>query len=331
MPKFRSQPVGQKSQTFKDERLIRFKKYCQAISINTDNSLILFASDSSITLFQYKFAQLKYIQNCRNHKNYVTTLNNFKNNFQFISGSIDSNIVLWPLNLMANRKYLQQLQGHTGIITCQVLIPKIENFIITGSMDNKIKFWNVSQLQQWRCVQKITDHKDSVLALATNLEGNKVLSSGKDNIILVFEQNKLLYWQVRQKIKVNQFGYLLNFIDHFTITFQPKQSSHLHLYKTNQMGDFEFPTNILVGGGGQYCHQYNTNKLLIITKNGWNLNIINHIHDFTNEKDIFLLKESIEFFDQYFFGTLSQDGEYLITWDTQNLQIFIKKINSENN
>ncbi|CAD8207529.1 unnamed protein product [Paramecium pentaurelia] len=332
MPKFRTLSVEKKYKTFVEENSIRFEKYCYAISINKDNSIIFVASDSSITLFQFKFTQLKYLQNCRNHKDYVTTLNNFKNNSQFISGSMDSNIVLWSLNLMANRKYLQILQGHTEMITCSVVLPKFENFIISGSKDNKIKFWSISQQkQQWRCVQTITDHQDSILALATNIEGSKVISSGQDNIILVIEQNKELYWEIRQKIQVDQYGYRLNFIDEFTITFQPEKSPHMHMYKMNQMGDFQLTKNIDIAGGGQYCNllfpsQYNSSKHLLITKNGWNLNIIRHI----KQKDLFLLQESIEFADQYVYGILSDDGEYLITWDTQSSEISIKKFKKFN-
>ncbi|CAD8207440.1 unnamed protein product [Paramecium octaurelia] len=97
------------------------------------------------------------------------------------------------------------------------------------------------------------------------------------------------------------------------------------------MGDFVQTTaNIFVAGGGQFCQilfpsQYNSKKGLLIIKNGWNLNILRHIHDKINDKDIFQLQESIEFADQYIYGIMSDDGEYLIIWNSQSQQISIKK------
>ncbi|CAD8209903.1 unnamed protein product [Paramecium pentaurelia] len=42
-----------------EENSIRFQKYFQVISIDKDDSFIFVASDSSITLFQFKFTQFK--------------------------------------------------------------------------------------------------------------------------------------------------------------------------------------------------------------------------------------------------------------------------------
>ncbi|CAD8155287.1 unnamed protein product [Paramecium pentaurelia] len=247
---------------------------------------------------------------------------------QFISASHDKQIIIWSIN--HNNQWIssQKLNGHSDWIFCLVL-NKNEDLIISGSDDKTIKFWQ--KKQQWLCSQTITDHTDIVCGLSLNEQQNKLISCGYDKFILIIEQSSQDYkWNVIQKITVEQYGYRLCFINDNVFTFQPYSKELMHVYEmSNTNKQYSKTKDILVKSDYNGCEvyfpqQYINSKCLLVNKNGYNVNLIRK-----NQNDDFITLQSIQFGTNFLFGQMSEDGEYLITWDDKSNEIQIRKCDYE--
>ncbi|CAD8215398.1 unnamed protein product [Paramecium octaurelia] len=307
---------------------------CQAIAINKQNKFVIVTSDSKILVIFFKNGQLKKLATIIKHKKDVSTLNFFNYNSNFVSGS--QSVIIWPLSLISNQKYIQKISGHAKMIQCLALHPS-EFLIVSGSSDATIQFW--FNYEQQLNNQKITDHKDSVFGLAINKEGNRIVSCGKDKLILIIEKSNSHhpFWQVRQTITSNEFGYRICFINDNAIAFQPisyykgynNGTDHLHIYTPDEDQIYTKSKEIMVAGGGQICHYYfpsiyNSNKEILLVKNGYMVSLL-RINDQFKGKNQYIFFNCLKFYKGLIIGTLSEDGEYFITWDAKSKEIQIRK------
>ncbi|CAD8198415.1 unnamed protein product [Paramecium octaurelia] len=302
---------------------------CWAVSINSDDKLLLTGAESNINIMQFKGGAIKKIQTIQKHKSWITTLNFFKQMPLFISGS--SSVKIWSQNILSNPKFLLKLWDHSQNIQCLALRNSNPSVIITGSKDCNIKFWCQKE-NQWFCQQTIREHSNIVTGLSLNQEGNSLISCGDDNQILIIKSIDDQRWNVVQKIQAH--GVRLSFISKETFAFQPWQSDKLELYTYEpQVGYYKKNKELAISGCKQFCTHlfpcsFITSKQILLSKNGYNLNLIklNTSSSILHGK----LEQAIEF--NYpnnwlgtIFGTMSENGDFLITWDSQSKQIQIRK------
>ncbi|CAD8197250.1 unnamed protein product [Paramecium pentaurelia] len=303
---------------------IKQEEQCCAIAFNTDNSIVIAGSKNNIKVFQHIKGRLNQISLLSEHKDTVLTLNfmNYSNNF--VSGSNDQQIIIWQMVKQNKWKCQQKLNGHTNAIFC-LLLNYSDDLIISGGLDNTIKFW--MKQNRWVCYQNLTDHTHTVYSLSLNEEQNKLISCSYDQYILIIEYSKLnKQWSVTQKIKVNQFGQRLCFINDQQFAFQPFCKDYLQIYEmdryTNQYKNIK---QIAVKCGtcrddNLFPQQYLKSKCLLVSKNGMYINLIRK-----KENGDFILEQSIQFGTQSSFGKLTDDGEYLITWESELKEMQIRK------
>ncbi|CAD8110849.1 unnamed protein product [Paramecium sonneborni] len=317
----------------------RQQECCYCIAIDKNNSIVVAGSNNNIKVLQLKDG-LKQIQLINKHQNAITTLIVFKNRSYFISGSNDCSIIIWSFNMISNAKYISKLIGHKDWIKCLIVNPKIETTIISGSYDKTIKIWSLStnfqqqDQQSWVCTQTITSHLNQVEAISINQNGNKLLSCGADSMIFVFQEVDRL-WKLKQKIQLKEFGYRISFITDDQFAFQPR-NNYLCIYTLNSVTDlYNNQINIQVQGGQKNCDSYfpliclNDHQMLI-SKNGININLLKYEFNLTNNIDCKLI-QVIEFqylcqWDGMIYGTASNDGKYLITWDLKSKAIQIRQL-----
>ncbi|CAD8161697.1 unnamed protein product [Paramecium pentaurelia] len=253
---------------------------------------------NQLNLFEFIQGILKQVLIFSEHGREVSTFNFMKRSDHFISGSTDSSMIIWPSNQNGLRICQQKLNERTSNIVC-LLLNNNEDIIISGSNDYKIKFWQ--KQNEWFCYQTITDHTSTVLGLSFNEQSNKFIFCGYGSSILVFEQSELnKQWIVIQKITVKDFGFRLCFIDNKTFTFYPYGKDYIEVFEMN-----------------------NSNKQYTKTKdipNGSNISFIRKKQD-----GKFMIEESIEFGTRSIFGYMTDDGQYLITWDENSKEIQIRK------
>ncbi|CAD8117586.1 unnamed protein product [Paramecium primaurelia] len=303
-------------------------QWCNAIAFNKDNSIVLAACENDITVFEFKQEQLKQTQLLKEHKNRISTLNFMKKSNQFISGSWDYQIIIWQMN--QNNQWISQqiLNEHKDQINC-LLLNNNEDIIISGSDDKTIKFW-IKQ-DKWICSQTITDHTNDVNGLSMNEQQNKVISCGYDCQILIIEQSQQnKNWNVIQKIKVQDYGYRICFINENLFTFQPYCKEQMHIYEMNNINkQYSKTKEIDVKCGYNQCYyyfpqQYIKQKCLLVNKNGFNVNLIR-----MNQNGDLILQQSIDYGDEYIYGQMSEDGQYFISWDCKSYEIQIRKYHQE--
>ncbi|CAD8097696.1 unnamed protein product [Paramecium primaurelia] len=317
-----------KSFTFEliNQNSIQQKEYCYAIEINKDNSIVVAGCGKQIKVFDLKQGKLNQSQLLSDHQQNVLTLNFMKKSNHFVSGSYDKLIIIWQMNQNNQWTYQHKLYGHSDSISTLILNNN-EDVIISGSYNNdsSIKFWN--KQNGWLCQQTIKDHTHNVYSLSLNEKQDKLICCSQDQQILVIEysQNDQI-WNVIQKIKVEQYGYRLSFINDNQFTFQPYNKECMHVYENNSNNQqFVKINQITVKSGSNSCanlfpQQYLKCKCLLVNKNGQNINLIRK-----KENGDFVTEQTIQIDHHYIFGQLSDDGEYLITWDQKSKEIQTRK------
>ncbi|CAD8131096.1 unnamed protein product [Paramecium sonneborni] len=306
---------------------IQQNEFCRAIAFNQDCTIVLAGCNNLIKVFEFKQEQLKFTQLLSEHQKDVHVLDFMKKTINFISGSADKQIIIWQINQNKEWECQQKLNGHTHYIRCMILNNK-ENMIISGSPDKTIKFW--IKRNEWQCEQTITDHMSWISGLSLNDQQNKLISSGGDKLILIMEQSKKEdKWIVIQKIIVEQYGDRICFINDDLFTFQPYSEESMHIYKLKNNNQYLKSKEIAVKGGSSgdsylFPQKYIKNKCLLLNKNGNNINLIRQ-----KENGDFIIEQSIDFETYYLFGQISEDGEYLITWDNKSTQIQLRKYHEQ--
>ncbi|CAD8213032.1 unnamed protein product [Paramecium pentaurelia] len=302
---------------------IKQNEQCYAIAINKDNSIVLAGCESQIKVFEFKQEQLKQTQLLSEHSRNITTLNFIKKQNQFISGEQGGQIILWSMNENSQWISQQKLKEHSDCINC-LIFNNNEDVMITGSDDQTIKFWQ--KQQQWVCSQTITDHKAYVAGLSLNDQQNRVISCGLDKLILIIEwSSQDQKWNIIQKISVEQYGCKLCFINDNVFTFQPLAKEQMHVYEmssTNKQYSKIKEIAVKSGYSGStyfFPQQYIKQKCLVVNKNGYNVNLIR------NQNGDFITQQSIDFGHNSIYGYMSEDGEYLMTWDYKSKEIQIRK------
>ncbi|CAD8116967.1 unnamed protein product [Paramecium primaurelia] len=305
----------------------KYPKHCFAQAINNNNTLLVLGS-SIVCKIIYLKNELKQLQQTKMHKGAISTLNFFKSRQQFISGSYDSSIIIQPTNLLQNLKYITKLQGHSRGISCLVVNPNTEDLIISGSVDKTIRFWYYSSSSNWSCSQTINEHNDQVNGLSINQD----------------EINKFYQW----KDLMDNCGILNKRFLKMVIVLHLQQQIYLHfnpvmvniynyiqlIIPLDYMQNQKEPQVKGVGSDCQYYFPqiYISSRKLLLSKNGYFVNLLQFNFDSENWDCEFI--EGIEF-DQRgnfgnIFGTMSDNGEYLITWDCMAGNIEIRQFTYKN-
>ncbi|CAD8195668.1 unnamed protein product [Paramecium octaurelia] len=291
-----------------------FNKVCQIIAVGLNQKIII---------YEFKQEVFKQIQVLDQIQGYVFTLNFMKQSNQLISGDNQGNISIWSINNNNSWVCSQTIKGHKYCINC-LIVNNNEDLFISCSDDKTIKFW-VKQ-NEWICSQTITDHQSYVYSLSLNDQQNQVISCGYDKLILIIEyseQNR--NWIPIQKINVDCRGYRLCFINNTLFTFQPSDDDSMHVYEMNSLSkQFTKTKDIIVNQGSDHTilfpQQYIKSKQLLLNKHHKYINIIQ-----MTQNGQFILEQSIHFGTTSIFGSLSDDGDYLITWDFSLKEILIRK------
>ncbi|CAK56685.1 unnamed protein product, partial (macronuclear) [Paramecium tetraurelia] len=296
---------------------------CYAIAFNKDNSIVLAGCNSEMKVFQLQQGKLNQIQLISEHQDIVFTLNFMNKTNNFISGGFENLIIIWEM--IGNDQWICQfkLNAHSSFIQ-SVLLNNTDDLIISSSQDSTIKFWTKQNL--WLCSQTISEHNDGVTSLSFNEQQDKLISCSKEFILVIEECQLERKWSVSQKIQLNLYGYRLCFINNNVFTFQPFCKGKMQVYqldinnKQYRMAK-EIAVNCSLNQDEIFFPQsYVKSKCLLVNKNGKNVNLMRE-----QENGEFVLQQSIEFDCHDVFGQLSNDGEYLITWDIGSKEIQIRK------
>ncbi|CAD8093699.1 unnamed protein product [Paramecium primaurelia] len=270
----------------------------------------------------------------------VTTLQFLKSekhaNF-FLSGS-EHLINIWAPDDQSTPKRWEskfKIEWTRSQINCVVIHPN-EDLIISGDNEN-VKFWQLQD--QYVCKQIINEHKVPIYGLSISPDGKKLISIGADKNLILMTGLEKETWQVLQKIQFTEQLLRICFITNQIFTLQSSKSStgskHLQIFKMDLNEKFQIAKNISLQGKGQLdigdCQPiYVPSKQILMIKSGFSINIIRFILYNPQFKGLdgefnVQLEQQIDFGHDWVFGTISHDGQFLITWDTKSHKTQIKK------
>ncbi|CAD8093508.1 unnamed protein product [Paramecium sonneborni] len=309
---------------------------CNAMAINTKNSIVISSEESIIIIYYFKQNSFKTIQKFKINSSNINTLNFFKIRQNFVCGCKNSSIYLQSINMIAKSKFIQKLDANSGSTLC-LCISKQEDQVVTGHYGKTIKIWSQFQQypQQWTCLYNLTDHRGAVYGVSMCENQQKIISCSNDQQVFVYQfQQQCNQWILKQIISND--GLRLCFITNDIFVFQPYAANYLEIYIFENLSQkFLNKQKVQIQEGGQFCNEFfpmifNPNKGLIFNKSSYNLNVIKcklrqDIQKKEQQQIDFILEESIDFYDEYFCGSISDDGEYLLIWNNEKNQISIRK------
>ncbi|CAD8209825.1 unnamed protein product [Paramecium octaurelia] len=298
---------------------IKQEEICKAIAINKDSQFVAVGCKEKIKMFLLKDENLDEIQILSEHQKNVNCLLFMGQFNSFVSCSDDNTIRIWTQqqnNLWISQQTLDQ---HTDQVYC-IIVNNKEDLIISGSKDKSIIFWG--KQNQWLQLQTIYTHKDCQHSLCLNEQQNTLISCGRDNTLLVIKQENMI-WSVTQTIEVQSFGNSLCYISNSAFSFQSNNCNKLQIYSLKDNLYYK-AKEILTMDGNEFDLFFPQNfikqKSLLVYKNGSNVNFLQ-----LNQNLEFILVYSIQFNNSQVFGTVSVDGQYLLTWDSEGKEIQIRK------
>ncbi|CAD8088642.1 unnamed protein product [Paramecium primaurelia] len=295
---------------------------CKAIVFDFSGSIMLSTKDNDIQVWKFEDGTIQLINTLVCHTNLVSCLVYSKKQNSFISGSVDNAIICWQRINQIDWNYSQAYKQHTKSVKC-ILLNSKEDILFSGSDDTSINVWKVEfNKNQLTYLYSLNKHKNSINSLSLNKSENYLVSCAQDqNGIIIWEyqsQNKFVYkYLVKQSIqdyglkvqfiKDNQFIWITGDKDFDQMyvfelkerVFQENLEKTIQLDKNNQpLDEFRFPI------------VYNEEKNLIVVRHKTHIYIIRLMND-----GKFKIVNKLNFNTNKIFGTISNNGDYLVFWD----------------
>ncbi|CAK66159.1 unnamed protein product (macronuclear) [Paramecium tetraurelia] len=175
--------------------------------------------------------------------------------------------------------------------------------------------------QQYKYSQTILQNITIIRCVSLQESQNKFLVCGLDKQIIVLQYYPIdQKWNKIQKINFKANGESLCFVNENQFVVQQHHKNTIQLFEFNCSNQqFEKSKEITIQKGMNsynlgFQAQFSQEKKILITKNSQFVNIIKR-----TEKNEFIFISSINFDTCYIFGSMSEDGKYLITWDQKSL------------
>ncbi|CAD8097360.1 unnamed protein product [Paramecium primaurelia] len=311
---------------------------CNAISINKTDKIIATSKENTIVIWEFVDRKMQFVTQLDRHKDYISCLVFSKKVDCLISASYDKTILCWK-KLDSNKWICSGLNfQHTGQINC-ILLNKKENQLISGSSDQRILVWDVD------CNQNRLNYLYPLQLTAGDVEGltmndseTILVSSSNNKSIIIWRKGNDDKWKFSTNVTkfVEEFGSRISFLnnnkfiwvsgerdslDCICVFYEHKEEflennqKRINLQKNNKEFDFHlFPI----------C--YNQEKKIIIVKHKLRIYVLK---EYPNDE--LKIAGTITCKSTRIFGSLTNDGQFLIYWDANGSdagggQYFIYKI-----
>ncbi|CAD8122854.1 unnamed protein product [Paramecium sonneborni] len=314
----------------KDERQLGC---CYAICTNYCDNMIITCCGEKILLWSFMNGKMKQQHQLEIHEITLKCLISSKKNNYFISGDQNGDYKKWSN---------QQYQGHTDQIDC-LIMNKNESQLISGGKDKKIIIWNIkfnpNYLEKF---QSLELHKKRVRGLSLNTYEDMLVScsnSPNGGEIIVWELKENGEFQFNQYVNANQNnkGNKICFLknDLFIWISNEKVDCLIYFFELvnekftlNKNRSIQLKENHILQDQSHFpiIHNQEMNLIIIRHKNYIYLIREKQNDTFTIDKEI-----SCEDTSLYTFGTITNDGKYLIYYQGQfQGRYFIHKISYNN-
>ncbi|CAD8117859.1 unnamed protein product [Paramecium primaurelia] len=280
---------------------------CYAIVFNKDGSIMITADSNLIKIWNFEQGRFKLSNSYTGHTNPIYCLVCSKKTNNFISGCSYYKIICWQQINQNEWKCSQPFQQHSDGVNC-LLLNKQEDQLISGGLDYHIIVWQVDFMKNHLAyLYSLDNHSNSVCSLSFNQSETLLASCGFHEFII---WEKGLQGKLKLKYKQDvSSGYKIHFIndqqfiwvtkDKQNEVFQQNSNKTITLINNNECDDdFLFPI----------IHNKDRNVILVRHKH--------HIYLIRELKDgIFNILASLNCQTPDTYGTMTNNGQYLVFWD----------------
>jgi len=143
-----------------------------------NNHLAVGYEDGAVRMFDLNSGEL--LVTFSGHKSSVTCLNFDEEGMRLVSGSKDTNVIVWDTVAEAG---LYRLSGHKGPITQCCFLTK-QNLLISSSEDTLVKFWD---LDTQHCFKTLVGHRSQVWDMAVLRDDQYLVTGCGDSELRVWK------------------------------------------------------------------------------------------------------------------------------------------------
>jgi WD repeat-containing protein 61 len=154
-------------------------KFSMCVDYSHDGALLASGSmNGSVSVFDV--ASQKRVHSLEAHSMCVRAVCFSPDGKYFVSGSDDTQIHIYDVE---RGSAVSVLSGHGSWILSLRVSPN-GKYIASGSSDRKLKIWSI---QTGECVATLSGHSDAVWGVAWNNIGDRLVSVGDDDNIIVYK------------------------------------------------------------------------------------------------------------------------------------------------
>ncbi|CAK66300.1 unnamed protein product (macronuclear) [Paramecium tetraurelia] len=318
----------QKNDTSKEEyKLINQfdqKEICYSIAFDRQRNIMVSGAQDGIKIWRFQDGKkIECIQQIKGDSeiDYATCLVFSQKADFFISGSFDSSIKLY---YNQNDKWLKQTckTSHSGLVTC-VILTNQEDQLISCSQDLSIFIWKVNlTYKSIQFDQQLKRHEKVVLSLCINQSDTEFVSTGQDQKIIIWKKDANKKWIFDQLIyhSHSDFGCRVSYITDDVIVWQQSNQRYIHFYQLKngmyvKKQSIQFPQSESQTENFQFLFPtiYHRKKQVLIQKVNKKIYFI-RFDDGTQQYKVD--SSTISCSSSAVFGNLTQDGKYLVIWDS---------------
>ncbi|CAD8159483.1 unnamed protein product [Paramecium pentaurelia] len=310
---------------------IEQKEDCQALSFNKQGTLLATTCKSDIKI--WKVDQGKLIdQNIilKGHTSLVRCLVFSHKQNWLISGGDDLQIRCWKEQKQDNNAInwicSQPFKIHLNYVY-NIILNQNEDELISCGADHSIKVWKANALENSiEFCYSLDQHQHFVYQISLNSNETQLVSCSMDKQIIIWKKDENKHWKFNNKIEksIDDYGFRVGFLTDNLIAWTQYQQGYLHIFKQENENFIEIPKmKISLKSQNQqdiyilFPLIFNKEKQLMILRHNRYVTLF----ELGQNEQLSIVGEPIDCQSSDNYGTLSDDGKYLVIWNDANKQL----------
>ncbi|CAD8191338.1 unnamed protein product [Paramecium pentaurelia] len=294
--------------------------YCQAIVFNKDGSIMVSSNNCEIRIWNFEQGRFKLSNSYNKHTNPVYCMVYSKQKNSFISGGGLQEIFCWQQINKNEWKCSQPFKQHKDQVYCLIL-NKQEDQLISGGLDCRIIVWQVDFIKNdLTFLYSLDKHSNIVFSISLN-QSETVLASCGYHELIIWGKESQGKWEFKYKQSVSA-GQKIHFINNQQFLWVPldKQIDDLlefelqnGVFKQNQDKTITLIKNHECEDCVFFPIIHNKDRNVILIRHKHHIYLIRQLND-----GKFKILASINCQDKESYGTMTNNGQYLVFWDNKS-------------
>ncbi|CAD8205199.1 unnamed protein product [Paramecium octaurelia] len=291
--------------------------WCCAIVFNKDGSIMISSDGCEIKIWKFEQGTFKLSNSYKEHSNPIKCLIHSKKTNNFISGDNNSQIICWQQTNRNDWNWSQPFKQHNNSINC-FLLNKQEDQLISGGMDHKIIVWKVGFSKNvLTFLYSLDQHINRVNSLSFNQSETVLASSGYGEFI-IWEKGVLGKLEFKYK-QMLQDGQKIHFINDKQLLWVNKKMNNIlvfelfnGVFKQNANKTITLIENNECDDSTLFPIINNKERNVLLLRHKQHIYLIRQLND-----DTFNIVASLKFLTTEIYGTMTNNGQYLVVWDNK--------------